>query len=323
VSASLPPLVDPTTQLPLTLEQDGWRNAAHVLYPIVRGVARFVPSDNYAADFGEQWNRFPKTQLDSHSGTFLSSSRLQRVLGPLWASLADREVLEAGSGAGRFSEVLLAQGARLDSFDYSSAVDANFAAHGGRPGFRLVQADLRQMPYPAAHYDLVLCLGVIQHTPNPEESIRALWSRVKPGGWLAFDHYRRKVRNYLPPPIGVGGMAYRWYFLSLPRERRFAAVKRVVDFWFPLVWRFRASKWIQFVIARFNPVVNYYPQFGLRDRDMYYEWMLLDTHDAMTDVYKHRRSAGEIRRFLASLGAVDIDVWHGGNGVEARCRKAG
>jgi hypothetical protein len=54
---------------------------------------------------------------------------------------------------------------------------------------------------------------------------------------------------------------------------------------------------------------------------MYYEWMLLDTHDAMTDVYKHRRTAREIRRVLEGLGAEDIHVAHGGNGVEASCRK--
>jgi hypothetical protein len=54
---------------------------------------------------------------------------------------------------------------------------------------------------------------------------------------------------------------------------------------------------------------------------MYYEWMLLDTHDAMTDVYKHRRSPASIRATLQALGACDIEVTTGGNGVEASCRK--
>lgn len=125
----------------------------------------------------------------------------------------------------------------------------------------------------------------------------------------------------MPPPLGVAGLLYRWYFLRVPKERQFAAVKRVFDFWFPLVWRFRESKAIQFVLSRMNPIVNYYPHFGLRDREMYYEWMLLDTNDAMTDVYKHRRTAKQIRRFLERLGATDIQVTHGGNGVEASCRK--
>lgn len=290
-------------------------------YPVVDGIPRFVASDNYARAFGDQWKRFPKTQLDSATGIPLSATRLERCLRRPLASLHGQLVLEAGSGAGRFTELLLANGATVDSFDYSGAVAANAANNGAHPNLSLVQADIRRMPFPEATYDLVLCLGVVQHTPDPEETIRALWSRVRPGGQLVFDHYRAKVRNFLPPPLGVAGMVYRWYFLRLPKDRQFDAVKRVVDRWFPLVWRYRESKAIQFLLSRLNPIVNYYPHFGLRDRDMYYEWMLLDTHDAMTDVYKHRRTRGQIRALLASLGAENIEVTHGGNGVEASCRK--
>ena len=35
-------------------------------YPIVQGVPRFVPRENYADSFGFQWNSFRETQLDSH-----------------------------------------------------------------------------------------------------------------------------------------------------------------------------------------------------------------------------------------------------------------
>jgi hypothetical protein len=54
---------------------------------------------------------------------------------------------------------------------------------------------------------------------------------------------------------------------------------------------------------------------------MYYQWMLLDTHDAMTDVYKHRRTPRSIRRTLEGLGARQIHVATGGNGIEAYCEK--
>jgi len=49
--------------------------------------------------------------------------------------------------------------------------------------------------------------------------------------------------------------------------------------------------------------------------------MLLDTHDAMTDVYKHRRTPSSIRSTLQALGATNIIVSIGGNGVEAYCEK--
>ncbi len=321
MNADLTVLVDPVDGSPLRLEGDRLAGNAGRAYPIVRGIPRFVSSDNYARAFGDQWNRFPRTQLDSHSGVALSEQRLARCMRGALSHVAGKRVLEAGSGAGRFTEVLLKQGAIVDSFDYSSAVEANAANNGASGCLTLVQADIRRMPFPMQAYDFVVCLGVLQHTPDPEGSIRSLWQRVKPGGSLVIDHYRRRIRNYLPPPLGAAAIAYRRYFLRLPKERQFDAVKRVFDFWFPWVWRFRDSRFLQLVLSRLTPIVSYYPHFGLRDRQMYYEWMLLDTHDAMTDVYKHRRTAGELRRVLQRLGAVDVRVALGGNGVEAMAAK--
>lgn len=326
MNSDLSHLLDPARGGPLTPAADALIGADGQRYPVVAGIPRFVPAENYARAFGLQWKRFPKTQLDSHTGLRLSEDRLARCMRGELADLAGKRVLEAGSGAGRFTEVLLKRGATVDSFDYSAAVEANAANNGGHPKLTLVQADIRRIPFPRASYDIVVCLGVLQHTPDPDESIRCLWEMVKPGGALVIDHYRRKLRNYLPPPIGVAGMVYRWAVLRLPTEHQFAVVKRVVDFWFPLMWRLRDSKLAQFVIARFSPVVMYYPHFGLRDEAMYYEWMLLDTHDALTDRYKHRRTLGEMRRFLRTLvpaPASDPVVTAGSNGVEAFCRKPG
>ena len=99
--------------------------ANHCLYPIVKGIPRFVKNKNYAEAFGFQWNKFYATQLDSKSGTTNSEDRLSRVLGFPLKQLSKMRVLEAGSGAGRFTEILLKYGALLDSFDFSNACEAN------------------------------------------------------------------------------------------------------------------------------------------------------------------------------------------------------
>lgn len=290
-------------------------------YPIVDGIPRFVSADNYAGDFGAQWNRFPKTQLDSHIGIKISEERLARCLRGELSQLAGKRVLEAGSGAGRFTEVLLKAGAIVDSFDFSSAVEANKLNNGSSDRLTLVQADIRHIPFEPASYDYVICLGVVQHTPSPEESIASLWRMVKPGGRLVIDHYRFRWRFALPTPVGDAGSVYRWLTLRLPRRKRYGLVKKATDFWFPIHWKFRDSLLAQRIIRRFSPVRFYYPDFGLRDRDMYYEWSLLDTHDATTDFFKHLRSVEQIRATLERLGAEEIVVDKGGNGVEAWCRK--
>jgi SAM-dependent methyltransferase len=290
-------------------------------YPVVNGIPRFVDSNNYSSDFGFQWNTFTKTQLDSFSGTNISESRLDRCLRGNLTKIKDKKVLEAGSGAGRFTEILLKHGAIVHSFDFSNAVEANAKNNGDIENLVLVQADIRKIPFPKSSYDFVVCLGVLQHTPSPEDSIKHLWGTVKPGGALVIDHYPWKWRIILPPPIGEALALYRQINLRLPRKLRFKFVKKLVDFWFPVHWKFRDSSVVQRILRRVSPVLFYYPHLKLRDRQMYYDWALLDTHDGTTDYYKHRRTVSEINLYLKSLGATDILVNSGGNGIEAFCRK--
>lgn len=290
-------------------------------YPIINGIPRFVSADNYANDFGLQWKQFPKTQLDSYTGSDLSASRLSRCIHSELSSLKGKVVLEAGSGAGRFTELLIRYGAVVHSFDYSAAVEANALNNGAGDQLTLVQADIRHIPFQDNFYDLVLCLGVLQHTPDPEESISSLWRMVKPGGNLAVDHYLFKWRNILPPPIGPAEMIYRWMLLSVPPNKRLSIVKRIVDYWFPIHWKYRDSLFIQRVLRRISPVHFYYPHYPLKTQELYYEWALLDTHDGTTDFHKHHRSVKSIQRTLLALGAQEISVNQGGNGVEAFCRK--
>lgn len=292
-------------------------------YPIVDGIPRFVPADNYAADFGLQWNRFPKTQLDSHTGIPMSEERLARCVGGDLSVLRGKRVLEAGSGAGRFTEVLLKAGAILSSFDFSSAVEANKHNNGASDRLTLAQGDIRAIPFAPASFDYVICLGVVQHTPSPEETIASLWSMVRPGGTLVIDHYRFRWRFLLPTPIGDAGSVYRWFILRMPEKKRLGIVQKLTDFWFPVHWKWRDSYLMQRVVRRISPLRFYYPDMPLRDREMHYEWSLLDTHDSTTDYYKHLRSPKQITDTLAKLGAVDIVAAIGGNGVEARARKPG
>jgi len=320
VNEDLSSLREPGTGKPLKRIGESLVGPSGTEYPIVNGIPRFVPAENYASDFGRQWLMFPSTQLDSFSGYPISEERLARCFEGDLTRLEGRRVLEAGSGAGRFTEVLLKFGARLDSFDYSAAVEANARNNDDRP-FTLVQADIRAMPFEPNSYDFVVCLGVLQHTPDTEESIARLWDMVCPGGRLVIDHYRWNLWLRLPPPLGNAEKLYRRLVLSLPPEKRWPVVKKIVDFWFPIYWRFRGNGWAQRVLGRFAGIHFYYGQLPFRSRKQNYEWSLLDTHDGMTDHFKRFRTIGSVRDSLERLGAEDLRVWRAGNGLEASCRK--
>lgn len=313
-------LRDPYQGTPLK-QQDNQLTCGESSYPIVADIPRFVAPENYADDFGLQWNKFSQTQLDSYTGVDITESRLARCLMGHLGDMEGKLVLEAGSGAGRFTEILLKYGAVVHSFDFSGAVEANRNNNSASDRLTLVQADIRAMPFQKGLYDYVICLGVIQHTPNSEESIRCLWQMVKPGGYLVIDHYLFKWRNKLPPPVGGAELLYRKYLLALPKHQRLDKVKKIVDFWFPIHWKYRDSITVQRLLRRMSPVHFYYPQLPLPSKELYYEWALLDTHDGTTDHYKRHRTVKQISDFLTTLKAEAMIVRQAGNGVEAFCRK--
>jgi 2-polyprenyl-3-methyl-5-hydroxy-6-metoxy-1,4-benzoquinol methylase len=286
--------------------------------PVVRGIPRFVPSEDYAAAFGWQWKRFRRSQLDSYSGTTISRDRLTRCLGGSLEVVRGKAVLEAGCGAGRFTEILLEAGARVVAADLSSAVEANYANCGSARGYFICQADIRYLPVAPRSFDVVVCLGVVQHTPDPEQTIAALAGYVRPGGLLAIDHY---ARNY---PATWSRRAIRALLVRLPPEQGRHIALGITRALLPVhraLWhRRRGFGRLRQYLGRVSPVVDYYDAYQELPPELLVEWALLDTHDTLTDRYKHLRDPEEIRGTLDALGLSNVEVCPAGNGVEARAR---
>lgn len=287
-------------------------------FPLVKNIPRFVDSSNYAAAFGQQWKMFQRTQLDSHTGVPLFRDRLIGALGGSLDVIRDKSVLEAGCGAGPFTEVLLSAGAHVFACDLSVAVEANYANCGHAPDYFVCQANIMHLPAQPASFDVVLCLGVVQHTPNPEETIATLAKYVKPGGMLVLDHYsqhypytrpRQLVRQLLLrlPPAQATKIALLMARALLPLHKRIRTMRGL--------WRLRHY------LIKVSPLVDHfdlYPQLG---DEIGGEWCVLNTHDTLTDYYKHLRNVEQIQSCLASCGLTQIEAYYGGNGVEARARR--
>jgi SAM-dependent methyltransferase len=277
------------------------------------GVLRFVSETNYADSFGFQWNTHRKTQLDSYSGLPISKDRLFQVTG--WPKRMEGQViLEAGSGAGRFTEILVATGARVFSFDYSNAVDANWANNGGNPNLMLFQANIVHLPLRRASFDKVMCLGVIQHTAEPETTFKRLAEQVRPEGELVIDVYAKTLVSQL-----------HWKYLLRPLTRRidsrtlYRLVSVAVSLLLPLTILLRrvAGR----VGARLMPIVEY-SHLGLSPK-INRQWAILDTFDMYSPTHDHPQSIETVRRWFAETGFVDVRVSFGPNGVIARGRRAG
>lgn len=312
------PFVSPDSGAPLRRENQHLVSEAGTRFPIIRGIPRFVPTSGYAASFGLQWNIHTQTQLDSHTGAGLSAKRLERCLGFPATRLAGHTVLEAGCGAGRFTELLVGAGALVHAVDLSDAVDANRRNIGDAPNYTVAQADLLRPPFAAESFDLVLCLGVLQHTPSPEASVRALWRMVKPGGLLVLDHYTWSLSR-----ITKLAPLYRAVLKRLPPPRAKRVTDALVRAVFPLHWRVRRLPWLQRLLSRVSPCLAYCHLYPQLDRAFHEDWCRLDTFDELTDRYKHLRTARQIRRLLLSLGGRDAAVARRSppGVVEGRCRR--
>jgi 2-polyprenyl-3-methyl-5-hydroxy-6-metoxy-1,4-benzoquinol methylase len=285
-------------------------------FPVIGGIPRFVQSENYAAHFGEQWKRYRLTQLDSYTGIPITRDRLQRCFGDQWGRIANRHVLECGCGAGRFTEILLNAGALVTSIDLSDAVEVNAESFPINDSHRIAQADILSLPFAPRQFDYVLCLGVIQHTPSPERTIAALYEQVRPGGWIVLDHYKRDFRYYTKTaPI------FRAVLKRMQSYRSLRITESLVNSLLPVHRAVAHKPLLRAIWCRISPVLTHYVTYPELNEELQRQWALLDTHDSLTDWFKHLRNADEIRQVLADLGAQHIDCVYAGNGVEARAQR--
>lgn len=280
-------------------------------YPVIGGIPRFVPSENYAGSFGYQWNMHRKTQLDSNSGLPISKNRLFQVTGWSLAELRGQTVLEAGSGSGRFTEVLLDAGARVISFDYSYAVDANYENQQNSPALDLFQGNIFKLPLRKRTFPKVLCLGVLQHTSDPEGAFKSLSLMVAPGGELIIDIYRKDVISML-----------QWKYLLRPvtkqinKELFYRMIAFIVPILLPIA--ITLNKIGGKAVRRLMPIPDY-SDLGLT-YELNKEWSILDTFDMYSPAYDYPQTKETVTRWFREAGMENIQVENGPNGIVGRGR---
>jgi len=284
-------------------------------YDIVNHIPRFVSMENYASGFGFQWSKHAKTQHDSYSGTKISENRFfEETKWP--RDLRGETILEVGSGAGRFTEQAVSTGAMVVSIDYSEAVDTNYHGNGDKDNLLIVQGDIYVMPFPINFFDKVLCIGVLQHTPDVEKSFLCLPKYVKPGGSLVIDVYRRRWWTYLL-------LTQRWMrplTKRLDPETLYRIVVKWVNFVWPLARVLSRLPKSKYIIRNLLLVSQYQGVLPLND-DQQKEWAILDTFDVFSPAYDKPQTLRTVKSWFEKAGLENIEVHYGYNGIEGRGTK--
>jgi ubiquinone/menaquinone biosynthesis C-methylase UbiE len=254
-------------------------------FPRRDNVGRFVSSEHYVGSFGYQWNRFAQAQLDSANGTTRSRDTFVEKTGFPLESLRGARVLDAGCGMGRFAEVCIQAGADVHAIDLSTAVEAAARNLGHHPNAAFYQADIMNLPFTDATFDVVYSIGVLHHTPDTKKAFMSLTRLVKPGGRIAIWVYSTKLR------LMFGGELLRMVTPRLPKPLLLKAAKAAIPLYhvhrLPLVGRLTTAV----LPTSLNPDP---------------EWRWLDTFDWYSPKYQWKHTYDEVEQWFTEAGLVNI-----------------
>ena len=122
------------------------------------------------------------------------------------AELKGKRVIDIGCGGGLLSEGMAALGAQITGIDLSEKALGIARLHLYESGhvvdYRLISAEAMAAETPGG-FDVVTCLEMLEHVPDPASTVAACASLVKPGGQVFLSTLNRNAKAYLVAVLGA------------------------------------------------------------------------------------------------------------------------
>ncbi len=121
-------------------------------------------------------------------------------------ALKGKQVVDVGCGGGLLSEAMARKGAEVTGIDLSDKAIGVARLHllesGQQVEYRKVSAEsfAEEMP---GRFDVVTCLELLEHVPNPASTINACAKLAKPGGSIFFSTINRNAKAYMLAVVGA------------------------------------------------------------------------------------------------------------------------
>ena len=131
---------------------------------------------------------------------------IQQRTGGAAASIKGKRTLDVGCGGGILTEALAQAGADALGIDLAAASIDVARQHADEAGlkvaYRVIGAEDLAAAQPQS-FDLVCCLEMLEHVPDPAETIAAIAALVKPGGDVVFSTINRNPKSYALMIVGA------------------------------------------------------------------------------------------------------------------------
>ena len=123
------------------------------------------------------------------------------------AGLKDKRVLDVGCGGGILADAMARAGATVTGIDLATKslkVAQLHALESQTPNvnYREISAEALAAETPA-QFDVVTCMEMLEHVPDPASIVKACATLVKPGGWVFFSTLNRNPKSFLFAIIGA------------------------------------------------------------------------------------------------------------------------
>ena len=123
------------------------------------------------------------------------------------ASIGGRQALDVGCGGGILADAMARRGAQvlgIDLADKALKVAQLHALEAGTSGvrYRSISAEALAVEMPQT-FDVVTCMEMLEHVPDPASVVQACAALVKPGGWVFFSTINRNLKSFMLAIVGA------------------------------------------------------------------------------------------------------------------------